>query len=158
MGRVLTGRPLNLILRMLLGVMFVFAAWSKVADPHAFAISVRAYKMIPVAFSNLFALGLSWAELITGILLITGFKTRKAAGSAFILLAMFSVAIATTVIRGMVIDCGCFGSHGSNTGPLLLLRNVALLACAFLVMRYNDGFAAIDGALHPARSRASETV
>jgi putative oxidoreductase len=146
MGRLITGRPANLILRLLLGCMFVFASFGKIYHPHQFAISVRAYEIVPVSISNLFAIATSWSEMVTGVLLILGLLTRKAAGSACLLLLMFTAAIATVTVRGMVIDCGCFGSDGATTGPLLLGRNLILLAAAFIVLRFNDGTWGLDAA------------
>jgi len=125
-------------------------------NPQQFAISVRAYQIVPLNLSNLFALALSWSELVAGALLIVGFLTRKAAGTVMIMLTMFIVAIATVIVRGMVIDCGCFGSEGSNAGPVLIVRNVALMAAAFLVMRYNRGFLGIDSAVGKPQRRADD--
>ncbi len=140
-ARILTGRGLNLVLRLFLGGMFVYASWHKVLEPLAFAMSVRGYKIIPFAYSNLFALATSWSELVAGLMLILGIFTRKAAGAIAILLVMFIVAIATVIVRGMTIDCGCFSSEGGASATwLLIVRNVALLAAAYLIMRYNDGF------------------
>jgi uncharacterized membrane protein YphA (DoxX/SURF4 family) len=145
-GRILTGRGLNVVLRLFLGVMFVYAAWGKVLNPQEFAISVRAYKIVPISLSNLFALAVSWSELAAGVMLIVGLCARKAAGTALILLAMFATAIAAVMVRGMVVDCGCFGSDGSDTGGLLLVRNLLLMVAAFIVLRFNDGFLGIDAA------------
>ncbi len=144
MGRILTGRELNLILRLFIGGMFVYAAWSKVMEPSGFAMAVRGYKLIPFSLSNLFALCVSWSELVAGIMLILGIYPRKAAGAIAILLVMFIIAITTTLVRGMVVDCGCFGKEGgSSTSWLLIVRNVGLLLGAYLIMAYNDGFLCI---------------
>jgi uncharacterized membrane protein YphA (DoxX/SURF4 family) len=142
-GRFLTGRWLNLALRLFLGALFVYAAFSKVMDPAGFAMSVRGYKIIPFALSNLFALSVSWTELLAGTMLILGLWTRKAAGAIAILLTMFIVAVAMVLVRGMVVDCGCFGEGGSSTSWLLIGRNLALLVATVLVMCYNDGFASL---------------
>lgn len=140
-ARILTGRGLNLVLRLFLGGLFVFASWHKVIEPLGFAMSVRGYKIIPFAYSNLFALVMSWSELIAGIMLILGIFTRKAAGAIAILLVMFIVAITLVVVRGMTVDCGCFSSEGGSSASwLLIVRNVALLAASYLIMRYNDGY------------------
>ncbi len=137
----LRSRTLNLLLRLLLGVLFVYAAWEKVLHPQAFAMSVRAYKIVPFSLSNLFALIVSWSELTAGIMLLLGVLSRKAAGALFLLLCAFTVAIATTIVRGMVIDCGCFGAEGgATTSWLSILRNVGLLIAAWLIMAHNDGF------------------
>lgn len=136
-----SNRWLNLALRVFIGALFVYAAWDKVLQPAGFAMSVRGYKIIPFALSNLFAIGVSWTELVAGVMLILGILPRKAAGAVAILLVMFIVAIITTLVRGMVVDCGCFGAEGgSSTSWLLIVRNVALLVGTFLIMRFNDGF------------------
>lgn len=156
-ARILTGRELNLVLRLFLGGMFVYAAWDKVLQPAGFAMSVRGYKIIPFALSNLFALAVSWSELVAGVMLILGIFPRKAAAAIAILLVMFIVAIATTLVRGMVVDCGCFGNEGgSSTSWLLIVRNLALLCAAYLVVRYNDGFASLFAGGRRAAKRLSE--
>ena len=141
MKRILTGREFNLLLRLFIGGMFLYAAWDKVVNPYEFAVSIRAYKIIPFALSNFAAIAVSWSELIAGLMLLLGILPRKAAGAIFVLLAVFTVAIATTVVRGMVIDCGCFGAKGgASTSWLLIARNLALLVGTALIICYNDGF------------------
>lgn len=156
MRRILAGRELNLVLRLFIGGMFIYAAWDKVLNPYAFAASIRAYKIVPFAMSNFCTLAISWSELIAGVMLVLGILTRKAAGAVFVLVVVFIAAIATTIVRGMVIDCGCFGSDGgASTSWILIGRNIALLVGTMLVMHYNDGFLA----LYPGgreRARAPE--
>lgn len=147
------GRVLGLLLRLFLGGLFVYAAFSKVADPTGFAMSVRGYKIVPFALSNLFALSVSWTELLAGVMLILGLWTRKAAGAIAILLAMFIAAIAMVLVRGMVVDCGCFGEGGSSTSWLLIVRNLGLLIAAILIIRYNDGFASLYSGRRAGRER-----
>jgi uncharacterized membrane protein YphA (DoxX/SURF4 family) len=136
----LRDRRLNLVLRFVIGGLFAYAAFEKVLHPSAFAMSVRAYKLIPFSLSNLFAIAVSWSEIVAATFLILGILTRKAAGAIFILLVMFIAAITTVLARGMVIDCGCFGEGGATTSWLLLVRNAALLFGSFLIIRYNDGW------------------
>lgn len=157
-ARLLTGRGLNLVLRLFLGGMFVYAAWSKVLEPAGFAMSVRGYKIIPFALSNLFALAVSWTELVAGAMLILGVFTRKAAGAIAILLVMFIVAIALVMVRGMTVDCGCFGAEGgASTSWILIVRNLALLAGSYLIMGYNDGFLSLfPGTRREPEQRLSE--
>jgi uncharacterized membrane protein YphA (DoxX/SURF4 family) len=129
-----------LLLRLIVGVTFVYASYDKALHPHAFAIAVRGYQIVPVNLSNLFALAIAWAELVAGILLIVGLFTRQAAGAVFLLLGMFVVALVIVVVKGMVIDCGCFSSEGgSQTGPFLIVRNVLLMAVCVVIMKYDRG-------------------
>lgn len=139
----LKSRQLNLVLRLFLGGLFLYAAWDKIAHPQPFAISVRAYQIIPVSMSGLFSLMVSWTEAVAGVMLILGVFTRQAAAAIGLLLVLFTAALALVLVEGLVIDCGCFESGedaSSPVGPLLIVRNIFLLAFAWLVIRYNDGF------------------
>ena len=136
----LRSRVLNFLLRLTIGGVFMYAAVEKVLNPGAFAIAVRGYKLIPFSLSNLFAIAVSWSELVAAAFLILGILTRKAAGAILILLLVFIAAISTVLVRGMVIDCGCFGEGGSHTSWLLLVRNALMVFGAFLIIRYNDGW------------------
>jgi Methylamine utilisation protein MauE len=47
---------------------------------------------------------------------------------AAILLMIFSGALLSAIVRGLSIDCGCFGRSIENTGTLWpLIRNLVLL-------------------------------
>ncbi|MBI4720866.1 MAG: DoxX family membrane protein [Chitinivibrionia bacterium] len=132
-------------LRLLLGALFVYASYDKIAHPHQFAIAVRAYKIIPVEYSNLFALMLAWSEMIAGVFIIAGVFTKQAASAIFIMLFMFIAAIVISLIRGLAIDCGCFKSKGGHgVDYSLLVRDILLLAAAFLVMRFERGYLTIQ--------------
>jgi putative oxidoreductase len=143
---ILKRKEVILLLRLVIGVTFVYASFDKVLDPHAFAIAVRRYQIIPLTFSNLFALALAWSEFIAGILLIAGLFTRQAAGALFLLLGMFVVALAIVTVRGMVIDCGCFGSEGgAQTGPLLIVRNLLMMTACAVIVQYDRGALSLGG-------------
>jgi len=138
---ILSHRVFVLVLRVFLGALFIYSAADKVLDPERFAIAARAYKLLPVSFTNLFALVLSWSEMLAGIMLLFGVQTRKAAAAVFILLVMFTAAIGTTILRGLTIDCGCFSNEGgAQTGYLLVIRNLFLITATLIVMRFETGY------------------
>jgi uncharacterized membrane protein YphA (DoxX/SURF4 family) len=129
-----------LLMRLIVGVTFIYAAYDKVLDPFAFSIAVRGYQILPMSLSNLFAIVVAWSEMIAGVLLIVGLFTRQAAAATLLLLGMFVAALLIVMVKGMVIDCGCFSSEGgSQTGPLLMIRNLFLMAACVIVMKYDNG-------------------
>jgi uncharacterized membrane protein YphA (DoxX/SURF4 family) len=141
-----------LLLRLIVGVLFVYASFEKILHPNQFAIAVRSYQIIPVSLSNLFSLSVLWPELVAGAFLIVGLFTRPAAGAILILTSMFTVAIGIVMFKGLVIDCGCFGPDGGTpVGPLSLIRNILLITACVLIMRYDRGFLSLNS-LIPARS------
>jgi uncharacterized membrane protein YphA (DoxX/SURF4 family) len=142
---ILTGRTFILFLRLLLGTVFVYSSADKVLDPARFAVAVRGYEILPVELTNLFALALAWSELLAGVMLILGVYTRQAAAAILLLLVAFVVAIVTTIVRGMIIDCGCFTNEGgTQTGYRLVVRNIFLIAASLMVLRFDRGFAGLS--------------
>lgn len=136
----LTSTPVIVILRLLIGGMFLFSSLHKIQNPHEFAIAIRGYQLLPLGLTNLFALFVAWTEALAGIMLVAGVMTKRAAGALFLLLAMFTVAITFTVVRGLAVDCGCFSNEGgSRTSYPLIIRNVFLLAATAIIIVHDRG-------------------
>ena len=70
---------LDLVLRWLLGGLFVLASAHKIMDPAAFAKIIYGYDLFPAAAINLIAIILHYIELTAGLALITGVYPRAAA-------------------------------------------------------------------------------
>ena len=141
------------MLRLIVGVTFVYASIDKIHHTQQFAMSVRGYQILPVAVSNLFAVSVAWTEMIAGTMLVLGLFTRKAATAIGLLSVMFIAAISIVMVRGMVIDCGCFSAEGgAAVGPSLLVRNLLLLAATILIVCYDKGFLSLTGRPAPAET------
>lgn len=143
----LTNKLFIFVLRIFLGGLFLYSSLHKIQDPGAFAFAIRGYKMLPIEITNLFAIFIAWSEAVAATMLILGVMTRKAAGAVLILLVIFTIAIATTVVRGIAVDCGCF-SAGSNhtTDYTLVIRNLFLICAALMVMLFDGGFWSLSSA------------
>jgi uncharacterized membrane protein YphA (DoxX/SURF4 family) len=126
-------RWIGLALRVFLGGAFLYAAWLKLRDPWMlFAMAVDAYQLLPQWAVILVARALPWAELLLGLLLIAGKWMRFTSAAVSALLAGFLAMMAFTYLKGMQIDCGCFGS-GDPISPRTLARDSGLLAAALLL-------------------------
>jgi uncharacterized membrane protein YphA (DoxX/SURF4 family) len=124
---------LRLALRVFLGGAFVYAAWLKLRDPWMlFAMAVDAYQLLPQWAVILVARTLPWAELLLGLLLISGKWIRFASAAVSALLAGFLAIMVYSYLKGMQINCGCFGS-GEPISPRTLARDSGLLAAALVL-------------------------
>ncbi len=123
--------------RLVLGGIFIYAASQKIATPQELADSIASYHLVPQPLISLMALGLPLFELVCGLLLLTGYFCATGLLSIISLLIVFLAALLTAVVRGISVDCGCFGPQAwLDANPWLsLLRDSALLLCAIYAYR-----------------------
>jgi len=132
----IAGKYLTVILRITLGGVFLYAGVVKIADPVAFAGNIAAYKLLPYFGNYLIAAILPWIETICGLLLISGCRVRGAAVIICALNGIFMVALFSTIVRGLDIDCGCFRDGGEKTSAWTAIgRDLVLLAMAASLAR-----------------------
>lgn len=115
--------------RIILGGLFLWAAWGKLLDPEAFADIIENYHLLPSPLINLFTLILPMLEAICGGLLIANRMTRGAVLILIFLLTVFIGALGISLVRGLDINCGCF-SLSESTRPSLvwaLVQDVIML-------------------------------
>jgi uncharacterized membrane protein YphA (DoxX/SURF4 family) len=123
---------LTLTFRLVLGVIFIYASLDKIQQPADFARAIQNYQMIPVILTNLAAIILPWLELFCGVLLIIGLFLRAAAGIIVSLSLLFIIAMATALIRGLQIDCGCYGME-SQISSGRIFEDIGLFVMALYV-------------------------
>jgi uncharacterized membrane protein YphA (DoxX/SURF4 family) len=116
-----TLRYLTLVSRLVLGVIFALAGLAKLGLPFAMAESIRAYEMgLPPFLVDFMANVLPPIELGVGIWLLMGLFTRFSAGITAALMVVFTIAVTQAWVRGLDINCGCFGgpmSADASTTP-----------------------------------------
>jgi uncharacterized membrane protein YphA (DoxX/SURF4 family) len=126
------------LVRVGLGFVFLIAAATKLPDMAAFAESVANYRLVPPPLVPAAAAAVIGLEIVAGALLVVGRHARAAALVAAVLLAAFAAGLASALLRGIDLRCGCFGGQESATW-LTVLRDLALLAAAALVLARGPG-------------------
>jgi putative oxidoreductase len=99
-----------------LGGIFIYAGIDKIHDPLQFADSVAAFGILPAAFISLLALSLPPFEVACGLLLLWPPTRRVGALAVALVSLMFFAALLSALLRGLTLDCGCFGS-GAPSRP-----------------------------------------
>ncbi len=127
MQKILENPLFNLIIRLILGLIFFFAAVGKIAEPEAFAKEIVNYNLINFELSNLIALTLPWIELIVAIFLITGLRIKASSTIAALMLIVFIFAVGSAMARNLDINCGCFGRTIQKVGWGKIFENTILL-------------------------------
>ncbi len=116
--------------RIVLGAVFIYAAYVKLRDPwQLFAMSIDSYRILPLNLVELSARVIPWLELAIGLLLIAGIWLRVSGTIVSLLLLTFFGLMVRAYAKGMEISCGCFGP-GELISWKTLLRDGALVATA----------------------------
>jgi uncharacterized membrane protein YphA (DoxX/SURF4 family) len=126
-------RAVALVLRLGLGAIFVYSAWSKLKDSWAlFAMAVDSYQVLPLWGVQWVARTLPWVELLIGVLLIVGRWMRVTTVACSVLLLVFFGLMIRAHLKGMEINCGCFGP-GEAISWRTMLRDGAMVAGSLLL-------------------------
>jgi uncharacterized membrane protein YphA (DoxX/SURF4 family) len=139
--------------RLVLAAVWLAAGLSKITDLDGSVRAVRAYRVLPEFAAQLAGAGLPAIEVLLGVLLLVGAGVRVCASVSAVLMAVYIVGIASVWLRGLRIDCGCFGGGGELAAGVApsygweLARDAALLLLALLLARWPSGRFAVDGML-----------
>ena len=131
-------RLARLVARIALGALFVFSGAAKVYDPAEFAAAVQKFNLLPWIPGVILALYLPWLEILCGLLLALKKFEKGALLLIIVLLIIFTVALASAMVRGLDIDCGCFGKAFTSTGTMIpMVRNLLLILVAGFIWQNN---------------------
>jgi uncharacterized membrane protein YphA (DoxX/SURF4 family) len=123
----------ELLARLVLGLLLLAAAIPKIRDPAAFLGALGAYRLLPELSVAVFAWFLPWLELcVAGALLCAPLRHRQGAWLLNgLLYVSFLAAHASAWARGLDIRCGCFGGD-SPVGFASVLTRAGLAALTVL--------------------------
>ena len=129
--KIYTDSWVELLVRLILGGIFMYAGYQKAIAPGAFAQIIYGYDLFPHLAINLIAIILPYLEIVTGAALLSGIYPRSAAFLICGLLAAFMIALGINLLRGHQFDCGCFAvesfGHGDSTSMQLARDAIYLI-------------------------------
>ncbi|MBE2217253.1 MAG: DoxX family membrane protein [Ignavibacteria bacterium] len=138
MKRLFENKYFVIAVRVVLGALFMYASFDKMANPEAFANIIDNYHLLPYQLVNPLAIFLPWLEFFTGLFLIIG---KWVKGSLLIysaLLVIFIIALSQALIRGLDISCGCFSVNPSSTSEvwLRIVEDIVMLFFSVMLFKY----------------------
>lgn len=118
----LTGPYPTLISRLVLGGIFLLAGVAKIGVPDAVRYAINQYSLpIPSFIVEAMAIGMPILEVLVGVWILFGLFTRFSAVIAGAMMVIFTIALTQAWLRGLNIDCGCFGGPQANPVGLAML-------------------------------------
>jgi uncharacterized membrane protein YphA (DoxX/SURF4 family) len=97
---------------------------------------VATYQLLPLSLINITALILPCTELVAGVMIIVGFRTRAAALLLSGMMVVFMVGLGWALHLDLDMSCGCFASsaEGDAISSMTMLRDVGWLALCLYVL------------------------
>lgn len=139
------------VVRIALGGIMLYAGAAKLFEPSEALRAVQAYRILPPSLDDIVAIGLPLLEVTVGVLLLLGLGTRLAAWITGGLMVVFIAGVASAWIRGLSIDCGCFGGGGDVAATSKgwrytseILRDVGFLVLAAWLTEFPTSRLAMD--------------
>lgn len=123
--------------RILLSGVFLLSGFMKVGDPLNFADRIHSFQILPDWAIHTVALGLPILEILIGVSIFIARFRGPALLSSIFLLILFSVGLLQGLIRGLEINCGCFGglTFLDSSPEISLIRNMALMIVSLWLYR-----------------------
>jgi uncharacterized membrane protein YphA (DoxX/SURF4 family) len=126
------------ILRILVGLLFIFSGLIKANDPLGLAYKMDEYFNVwhmdwASAYSLVLSITMNVFEIVAGIAILLGYKPKLFTWLLLLLIIFFTFLTGYAVLSGKIKTCGCFGdciplkAHQSFIKDLVLLVMIVFL-------------------------------
>lgn len=130
---------------VLVAGMLFYTGLIHAAQPYYFIHSISSYRLLPAGVSCIIGLWLPYPQIVLVLCIGLRIAEKVALYTAASVFTAFALAQMTVLMRGMEIDCGCFGFVAHTVSPVSIMLPIALVCACTL--------AAISG--HRVEGRAS---
>ncbi len=143
-------RLLTVLMRLVVGGVFIFSGFTKGVDPWGTGYKITDYlnalgmdQWVPAAF--FIAVALAALEFMTGIAIALGSYRRSAPVVALVMMLVMTPLTLWLAVTGAVPDCGCFGDalHLSNWATFF--KNILLLLGVIYLLMFNRSMPGVYG-------------
>lgn len=131
------------IVRFVLALTYLFSGTVKLIDPRGTQYKIEDYaaafglsRFMPESLPLVLACLLAILEFLLGIYLFFGIRRRLASTLAIGFMLVMTPLTLYLALTNPVSDCGCFGDALVLTNWQTFAKNVVLLICACLALRY----------------------
>ena len=129
------------IARVLVGALFIFSGFVKLVDPIGSQYKFEEYfsegvlnMEFLIPFALIFSIVLIVAEILLGVMILIGYKSKFTVWSLFFLTLVFLFLTWYSAHYNKVTDCGCFGDAVKLTPWETFYKNVILIVLIILIL------------------------
>ena len=128
-------RCMSIVLRIIVGALFVVSAVAKLIDIDPFELYVFSYGFFPFTVVDVLVRLCIAAELILGIFIILGWYRRLVKVLTLLMLVFFSLFLCYAALKGRMESCQCFGQLVDFNPIQSLLKNGVLILLVLVAYR-----------------------
>jgi len=132
--------------RLFVGILFIISGLIKLNDPLGFSYKLEEYFSEPVfnmpffvPYSLAIALFLVILEVVLGVMLLIGYKSKLTIWSLLLLVVLFTFLTFYSAYFDVVKDCGCFGD-ALHLDPWQSFTKDLILLFFILILLYNQKY------------------
>jgi len=134
-----TGDWVFLLLRILLGLVFLFSSFVKGVDPLGTSYKVEDYLMVfgwngLIPYALVLSYGLILLEFLLGVALLFKAFLKYTYWVMLLVMAFFTVLTYFDATKNLVSDCGCFGDALKITNWQTFYKNIVLMVMLLVLM------------------------
>lgn len=156
-------RWFGVLVRLVVGGIWLWAGLLKLPEPDASVTAVRAYQLLPAGMADSVGRVLPMLEVVVGACLVLGVLTRFVGGVSAVMQLAFIIGIASVWARGISINCGCFGDGGVDPDaiskyPWEIARDLGLMAASLWLVWHPRTPYAVDNVLFSQRTTLHDST
>lgn len=132
-------QKLLVLVRWIVGIVFIFSGFVKGIDPMGFNYKINDYlEAMHIKVLEIFSLPgafiLPFAEFAIGITLVTGILIKLSTKVAFAFMVFFTLLTFYIALKNPVTDCGCFGDALVISNWQTFYKNIVLIFFTVLLL------------------------
>ena len=131
------------LLRILVGVLFIFSGLVKANDPLGLSYKMdEFFDVLHLSFmssySLVYSVTMNTLEIVCGVAILIGYRTRLFSWLILLLITFFTFLTAYALFSGTVKECGCFGDCIKLSPAETFWKDVALLVMILIIFFYRN--------------------
>lgn len=130
-------RYLSLLVRLLLGGVFITSSMVKLPMQSRFVDVVQSYQLLPDILAAAYGFALTWIELLVGCYLVFGILVKPGAIITILMSISFLVANVSSIVRGDSYCPNCFGELVPLTVIQAITLDVLVVIAAILLLVFS---------------------
>lgn len=117
-----------------------FSGLVHAVQPYYFIHTISAYRLLPISATGLLGILLPYLQIVLAICICLRIAENVALRAAALLFTVFASAQIAVLLRGIEIDCGCFGFVAHSVSLRTVMLPILLVVACAIALRYGDRF------------------